>query len=193
MSRRYLQHARRHPVPDPTPKPKPRPKPFHPLEGVDGVSVPSGAQLKAAGKHFVGRYISTPGNPKNITRAEAADMHRHGISVLLFFETTGTSFAGGSAAGVHDARLALDQLKTLGAPASVAVYFTIDTDPHGHESEIATTSAELPASSATRAQASTAASARSTLATRRKRAPTSARHTPGRAASGTRPDTSSST
>lgn len=121
--RKHLHHSRR-------------------LEGVDGVSVPSGAQLKAAGKHFVGRYLSTPGNPKNLTKAEAQDFHAHGLGIVLFFETTGTTFLGGFEAGKKDALSAIPQLrvlapklatKYLGAPA---VYFTIDTDPTGHEKEI---------------------------------------------------------
>jgi Domain of unknown function (DUF1906) len=120
----------------------PTPAPFTPLEGVDGVSVPSGAATRAAGKRFVGRYLSTPGNPKNLRSAEAEDFHRHGLGIVLFFETTGTSFTGGHAAGVRDGQLALEGLRALGAPAKnqdgtpVAVYFTIDTDPHGHEAAI---------------------------------------------------------
>lgn len=111
------------------------------LEGVDGVSVPSGAQLKAANKHFVGRYLSTPGNPKNLTVTQAKDFHAHGIGIVLFFETTGTDFVGGHAAGVKDAQSALPQLHALSPElakpeSKVAVYFTIDTDPTGHGPEI---------------------------------------------------------
>jgi hypothetical protein len=147
--RRYiwpLTHAK--PVPGPKPKPPtpappapPKPKPFTPLEGVDGVSVPGGAQLRAAHKHFAGRYLSTPGNPKNLTKAEAVDLHAHGIGIVLFFETDGKGFEGGRAQGVRDAASAVKQLTALnprlGLRASpVAVYFTVDVDPRGHEVKI---------------------------------------------------------
>ena len=118
-------------------KPKPKPRPFHVLQGVDGVSVPSGAQLKAIGKHFVGRYISTPGNPKNLTKDEVADFHKNGIGIVIFFETTGTTFMRGHAAGLADAKLAREQLAALGVPgrnkdgSRVAVFFAVDTDPTG--------------------------------------------------------------
>lgn len=118
----------------PPPPPKPKPKPFTPLKGCDYVAGPTPAQLKAAGIHFVCRYLSTPGNPKNLTAAEAKALHAAGISIVLVFETTGTTFLGGNAAGRHDATLALEQAKALGVPATVPIYFAIDTDPHGHES-----------------------------------------------------------
>lgn len=124
------------PAPAPPPRPKPSPSTFQPREGVDGVSVPGGAELRASGKHFVGRYLSTPGNAKNLRKAEVADLHAHGLGIALIFETTGKSFEGGRAAGVADAKLALDGLRALGAPSSVAVYFAVDANPHGHEASI---------------------------------------------------------
>lgn len=135
------------PTPAPTPAPKPKPPvPFKALEGVDGVSVPTGAQLRAAGKHFAGRYLSPPystgPNPKDLTKAQAADLHKAGLGIVLFYESTGKSFLGGHAAGQHDAGVAHQRMRALGIPLSnrdgspVAVYFTIDEDPHGHEAVI---------------------------------------------------------
>lgn len=120
----------------PAPQPKPKPRPFKPIEGVDYETGPSAVQLKAAGKRFVCRYLSTPGNPKNLRPAEAQALHKAGIAIVLVFETTGTTFLGGATAGRHDAALALQQAKALGVPASVPIYFAIDEDPNGHEALI---------------------------------------------------------
>jgi glycoside hydrolase-like protein len=120
--------------PTPVPKPKPKPTPY-PEKGADFVSGPAPAQDKAAGIRFVMRYLSTPGNPKNISKPELAALSQAGIRVGLVFETTGKTFLGGHAAGVADAKLAQAQVAALGHPA-VVVYFAVDTDPHGHETQI---------------------------------------------------------
>lgn len=118
----------------PKPNPSPKPSPF-PEKGADFVSGPTPAEDKAAGIKFVMRYLSTPGNPKNVTKAELSSLQATGIKVGLVFETTGMTFAGGFAAGASDARLAQSQAAALGHPDAV-VYFTVDTDPHGHEPTI---------------------------------------------------------
>ena len=117
--------------PRPAPRPKPTPKPSLPIQGCDYVSGPSTAQLKAAGIHFVCRYLSTPGNSKNLTLAEVKDLHAAGISIVLVFETTGKRALGGRAAGIQDALSARKQAIALGAPASVPIYFAVDFDTVG--------------------------------------------------------------
>ena len=124
------RHKHRKPKPAPAPAPKPAPSP-QPVKGCDYVSGPSVAALKNAGIKFVFRYLSTPGNPKNLTVAEAKKLHAAGIKIGLVFETTGTTFKGGAPAGRHDATAALQQAKALGVPDTVPIYFAIDTDPSG--------------------------------------------------------------
>lgn len=147
--RAWKRWLKRHPKPQPPkpkpaptpvpPKPKPKPKPspvtHYPEKGADFVSGPTPAQDKAAGIKFVLRYLSTAGNPKNITKAELAALHGAGIKVGLVFETTGTSFLRGRAQGSADALLAQKQAAALGYPKAV-IYFAIDTDPHGREALI---------------------------------------------------------
>lgn len=98
------------------------------IEGCDYVSGPEPTLLRAAGKRFVCRYLSTPGNPKNLTRQEALDLHAVGISIVLVFETAGERALAGHAAGVEDAKSAQMQKLALRAPASVPVYFAVDFD-----------------------------------------------------------------
>lgn len=129
----WYKHHRK---PPPVPKPQPIVNPTVPIEGVDYVSGPSPAELKAAGKKFVCRYLSTSGNPKNVTAAEVSRLHAAGLGVVLVFETTGTTFWGSSPAGKRDAQLALKQADALGVPSSVPIYFAIDSDPRGHEAQI---------------------------------------------------------
>lgn len=131
--------------PKPRPKPPvpptpPKPPPFKPLEGIDFAARGlTGAQAKAAGKHFVMRYIA-PRNAANdwkrVTKAEIADFHAHGIKVGLVFEGTGGRAKEGYAAGVSDAQQAIQEVAALGLPATTVVYFAVDFDPHGHEAQI---------------------------------------------------------
>ena len=106
-----------------------------PLAGCDYVSPPLLTAMKAAGIKFVVRYLSTPGNPKNATRAEIDRLHAAGIDVALVFETTADRARGGAANGRADAKSAQAQVAALGFPNAV-VYFAVDFDPHGHEATI---------------------------------------------------------
>lgn len=90
---------------------------------------PAPAALKKAGVRFVCRYLSTPGNPKNLTAAEARKLRAAGIDIVLVFETTGGRALDGHAAGVADARAAREQASACGAPADQPVYFAVDFDP----------------------------------------------------------------
>lgn len=125
----------RKPVTPPAPAPEPKPSP-QPLKGCDYVSGPSTLALNRAGIKFVFRYLSTPGNPKNLTAAEVKSLHAAGIKIGLVFETTGTTFVGGYMAGQKDAKAALAQAQALGVPKTVPIYMAIDSDPTGKEAKV---------------------------------------------------------
>jgi hypothetical protein len=97
------------------------------LEGCDYVAGPTPAELRAAGKRFVCRYVSTPGNPKNLTRPERKALHRHGLAVVLVFETTARRALEGREAGKSDAASAVAQAHTLGWRRP-RIYFAVDFD-----------------------------------------------------------------
>lgn len=88
----------------------------------------SSAALRRSGVTFAGRYISTPGNSKNITLSEAKAHTAAGIDTFLVFETTSGRATAGFAAGQHDARSALSQAAAAGAPSGIAIYFAVDFD-----------------------------------------------------------------
>lgn len=99
-----------------------------PVEGYDYVSGPSVSGLKGAGAHFVARYISTPGNPKNLTLHEVAALHAARIDIVTVFETIANEALLGEAQGRIDAVSAGKQLVALGAPKNAVVYFAVDFD-----------------------------------------------------------------
>lgn len=87
--------------------------------------------LKAAGISFACRYLSNDGtanhfNPKDLSAPEIAMLHGAGISIVLNYETSGTFMQGGYAAGLAMARWAGEQATSLGAPASVPIYYSAD-------------------------------------------------------------------
>ena len=98
------------------------------LAGCDYVSGPSAAELRAAGKRFACRYLSTPGNPKNLTAAERASLEAAGLAVVLVFETTANRTLEGAAAGAADATAASAQAASLGL-ARAPLFFAVDFDP----------------------------------------------------------------
>lgn len=90
-------------------------------------TAPSPSALKQAGIKFVCRYLSTVGNPKNLTELELAGYRAAGIDVVVVFETTASRALGGGVAGAEDARSAQQQLVGLKIPAA-PVYFAVDFD-----------------------------------------------------------------
>lgn len=90
-------------------------------------------QIKAAGFDHVGRYT------KNVTRAEIDALHAAGLGVFLIFEGTADRSLAGAAAGQADGTKARAQARALGAPDTVRIYTTCDTDPTG--SQVATVKA----------------------------------------------------
>ena len=98
------------------------------LFGIDHSShPPAPADLKKANVRFVCRYLSTPGNPKNITRVEATNLKLAGIDVVLVFEAGGNRALNGHAAGTADAESARAQAGLVGL-AGAPIYFAVDFD-----------------------------------------------------------------
>ncbi|HZT91249.1 MAG TPA: DUF1906 domain-containing protein [Gaiellaceae bacterium] len=97
-----------------------------------GVDYASGtrdaAKLVADGAHFVCRYFSTPGNPKNLTATEAQALHHAGLHIVTVFENRADDALGGHAAGVRDAQLALGQARACGLPDDRPIFFAVDFD-----------------------------------------------------------------
>lgn len=99
------------------------------MEGFDyawgfGSGLP--AALKKAGASFVVRYVGT--SSKCLTNSEAVALHAAGIATGMVYETTGTTFTGGTAAGNVDGSAAKVAAAKLGAPTDSPIYFAIDTD-----------------------------------------------------------------
>lgn len=87
---------------------------------------PSVAALKAAGISFVSRYLSTDAS-KDLTAAEVSELHAAGFSIVVNWETSGTTFTGGYQAGLTDAHAARAEADALGVPADVPVYYSVDS------------------------------------------------------------------
>lgn len=86
------------------------------------------AAVRAVGADFIGRYVSTPGNPKNISGGEAVEMSRASIDIVLVFETTADRALSGHDAGSADARSAGEQASGVGMPHGRPIYFAVDFD-----------------------------------------------------------------
>ena len=84
-------------------------------------------QIKASGAQFVARYLSNPGNPKNITKAEFDNLVNAGLKVVLVYEYRANDILRGHAGGVADANSAEAQVKALGADG-IPIYFACDFD-----------------------------------------------------------------
>lgn len=87
----------------------------------------SPAALKAAGVSFVIRYISTPGNTKNLTPAEYAGL-RWFFDVYLGFELYQLRPYDGAAAGALDVASAEAQADALFYPLDHPIFYACDTD-----------------------------------------------------------------
>jgi hypothetical protein len=98
-------------------------------EGID-YSYGSGlgaAAMKAAGKHFVCRYLATLPNSKCITKAEASNLLGAGLRIVLVWELSADRILSGHNAGVADAREADRQASALGMKG-IPLYFACDID-----------------------------------------------------------------
>jgi hypothetical protein len=117
---RYLQSL--------VPKPHRRKQPRRVVTrfGLDGESAPASKAFRAVGASFFCGYLSTRGNPKNLTSITARRLRKDRIDIVTVFETTATRASEGFEAGRLDAISAIAQLKQLGAPAHAPVFFAVD-------------------------------------------------------------------
>lgn len=101
-------------------------------EGVDYSGPrPTAAAMRAAGRDFVVRYVSSPGGiPKDITRLEADYWRANGIDIAIVFEdSAGRALTGGRAGGAADARTAVGAVRAAGGPTDGGViYVAVDVD-----------------------------------------------------------------
>ena len=103
------------------------------MEGFDyawGFKSSLPATLKANGAKFVVRYVGT--SSKCLTASEAKALQAAGLTIGLVYETTGTTFRGGRAAGLKDGAAAKAAAAKLGVPAETPIFFAIDTDTRDH-------------------------------------------------------------
>jgi hypothetical protein len=91
------------------------------LQGVDGLYLPGGAAIRAAGKSFACSYT------KSLTPAKVQDLRANSVAIVVFFESTGTDFTGGAGQGLGDAQNADAAVSALGL-AACPIYFAIDED-----------------------------------------------------------------
>lgn len=97
---------------------------------------PTGSALKSAGVTFVCRYLSTPGNSKNLSSTEARRLSDAGIDIVVVFETTASRALAGYGSGAADASSALRQARALGMPANRPIFFAVDFDTGGSPSRV---------------------------------------------------------
>lgn len=94
---------------------------------------PGGAAVKAHGYHFAARYLSHDNTGKTIHGPEVADLHRHGIGIVLVWEDSANAALGGHGRGVSDGRAALAQAQALGSPGNLPIYFAVDFEASAGE------------------------------------------------------------
>jgi len=99
------------------------------LFGLDYVSGPPIADLKAAGVAFVCRYLSEVNNLtqiKLLTPAEAKALGAAGIAIVSNFEWYANRASEGAVSGSDDAKIARDQHAACGGPSDRPIYFSVD-------------------------------------------------------------------
>lgn len=87
---------------------------------------PALADLKAAGIVSVCRYLAPLPNGKVIDKAEYGALRAAGIGVVLNWESSGTSYTGGYAAGKAEGAEARRQARALGHPDSRPIIQSVD-------------------------------------------------------------------
>jgi peptidoglycan hydrolase-like protein with peptidoglycan-binding domain len=98
------------------------------VEGVDySFARPGGANLKAHGKLFAGRYLWYNTSSKGINQSEWNDLVNNGVAVFQIYEEDGREMLGGFAAGVACAKKAESYRINNGLPAQ-PIYFCVDFD-----------------------------------------------------------------
>ncbi len=102
--------------------------------GLDYVSGPPIADMKAAGVSFVCRYLSYVNNltqVKLLTPPEAHALSEAGISIVSNYEWYASRATEGFAAGRADAQIAATQHAECGGPGDRPIYFSVDIDTSG--------------------------------------------------------------
>lgn len=94
------------------------------------------AELRKTGIRFVCRYLSTVGNPKNLTLTELIKCRAVGLEVVTVFETLANRALYGEEAGKADARAALAQLPSPAMKKKAVVYFAVDFDASASEQTV---------------------------------------------------------
>jgi hypothetical protein len=92
---------------------------------------PGAAAIKAAGYHFVCRYLSPGGSGlpgKLLLPGEYEEYMSSGVAVVANWETTSDRSLGGYAAGVADAQAARATCIAVGHPELRPIYFSVDFD-----------------------------------------------------------------
>ncbi len=104
--------------------------------GLDYVTGPPVADMKAAGVSFVCRYLSFVNNltqVKLLSLGEAKGLSAAGISIVSNYEWYANRALEGFASGVADARIAASQHAACGGPPDRPIYFSVDVDVAGTE------------------------------------------------------------
>lgn len=89
---------------------------------------PGATALLAANVTFAARYLSHDTSGKNLDAGEAASLSSHGLDLVTVWESTADRALSGRSGGVADARAAVDQLRAIGMPADMPIYFAADWD-----------------------------------------------------------------
>jgi hypothetical protein len=86
------------------------------------------AELRAAGRDFIGRYLPIEGAMwRRVTTGELDAATAGGVDYFFWFEnSTSLRCLDGFQAGVEDAQEALSALASLDLPATTPVYYTVD-------------------------------------------------------------------
>ena len=93
------------------------------------ISAAAAIKIKAEGIAFVGRYLVPPGMSKELTAAEARNLHAAGLAILLCWEIDAERAKRGAQIGANDGERARTLARQMGVPADAAVFFAVDFMP----------------------------------------------------------------
>src|SRR5258707_1065456 len=104
--------------------------------GLDYITGPPIADMKAAGVAFVCRYLSFVNDltqVKLLTPSEAKVLGAAGIAIVSNYEWYANRPLEGFASGVQDAQIAEAEHANCGGPANRPIYFSADLDVDGSQ------------------------------------------------------------
>lgn len=104
--------------------------------GLDYVTGPPIATLKASSVSFVCRYLSYVNGltqVKLLSASEAKALSDAGIAIVSNYEWYGNRALEGVSSGIQDAQIADAQHKACGGPADRPIYFSVDCDVDGSQ------------------------------------------------------------